>query len=54
MIQFLAKNTTKNDTVFFGNYLHIGKPKSHGLQKFENVVRMNEIKIALLIYLTLN
>ena len=47
MIQFPVKSTTKNDIVYFGDYLHIKEPKFHGLQKFENVVRMIEIKKAL-------
>ena len=51
MIQFPAKSTTINDKFYFKDYLHIEKPK---LKKFENVVRMIEIKMALLIYLTLN
>ena len=31
---------TKEDIAYFGDFLHIEKPKFHGLQKFRNVVRM--------------
>ena len=42
MKQVPAKSITKEDVVNFGDFLHIEKPKSHGLQKFRNVVRMIE------------
>ena len=43
MIQVPAKSMTEEDIVYFGDFLHIEKPKSHGLQKFRNVVRRVEI-----------
>ena len=40
MKQVQAKSITKEEIVYFGDFLHIEKPKSDGLQNFRNVVRM--------------
>ena len=40
MMQVPAKSLTKEDKVYFGDFLHIEKHKFHGLRKFRNVVRM--------------
>ena len=42
MKQVPVKSVTKEDIVYFRDILHIEKPKSHGLQKFRNVVRKIE------------
>ena len=34
----------KKDIFYFGDYLHIDKPKFHRLQKFEKMARRIEIK----------
>ena len=46
-IQLPADSVTKN-ILYFRDYLHIEKPKFHGIQKFANVVRMIEIKLRVL------
>ena len=43
-----VKSANKRDISYFRDYLHIEKPKFHGLQKFGNVAKMVEIKLHIL------